>query len=70
MISYRDLSICLQNGIPEVEQSSVNLKMYDGSIMQPGGFYQIGLDEKSSKYENCNLDPLWAILLLENAIWG
>ena len=37
VISYRDLSILLQNGTFKVEKSSVKLKMYDGSIMQPIG---------------------------------
>ena len=37
VISYRDLSILLQNGTPKVEQSSVKLKMYDCSIMRPIG---------------------------------
>ena len=32
-----DLSILLPNGKPKVEQSSVKLKMYDGSIMRPIG---------------------------------
>ena len=35
VISYRDLSILLQNGAPTLDQSSVELKMYDGSIMKP-----------------------------------
>ena len=33
VISYQDLSILLQNETPKVEQSSVKLKIYDGSIM-------------------------------------
>ena len=37
VISYQDLSILLQNRKPKVEQSSVKLKMYDGSIMRPIG---------------------------------
>ena len=37
VISYRDFSILLQNGTLKVEKSSVKLKMYDGSIMQPIG---------------------------------
>ena len=37
VISHRDLSIILQNGTPTLDQSSVKLNMYDGSIMRPLG---------------------------------
>ena len=37
MISYWDLSILLQNGTLKLGESSVKLKMYDGSIMRPMG---------------------------------
>ena len=35
--TYRDLSILLQNGTPKLQKSSVKLKIYDDSIMQPIG---------------------------------
>ena len=37
VISYRDLTVLLQNSSPTLNESSVKLKMYDGSIMRPLG---------------------------------
>ena len=37
VISHRDLTVLLQNGSPPLHQSSVKLKMYDGSVMKPLG---------------------------------
>ena len=37
VISYRDLTVLFQNGSPILSESSVKLKMYDGSIMRPPG---------------------------------